>query len=104
MTDSASLIITVTPGIEPRHRGIHGYWLFSKQLPFQLGLCDRIVGKVGIEPTVFTAWVADLQSAAIAAMLTCPNAFPVTEKLPETDETKCEPSTSGTQNGDRHCR
>ena len=48
--------------------------------------------------------VTDLQSAAIAAMLTCPNAFPVTEKLPETDETKCEPSTSGTQNGDRHCR
>ena len=31
-----------------------------------------MVGKVGIEPTVFTAWVADLQSAAIAAMLTCP--------------------------------
>ena len=31
------------------------------------------MGKVGIEPTVFTAWVADLQSAAIAAMLTCPN-------------------------------
>ncbi len=30
------------------------------------------MGKVGLEPTVFTAWVADLQSAAIAAMLTCP--------------------------------
>ena len=31
-----------------------------------------MVGKAGIEPAVFTAWVADLQSAAIAAMLTCP--------------------------------
>ena len=30
------------------------------------------MGKAGLEPAVFTAWVADLQSAAIAAMLTCP--------------------------------
>ena len=62
------------------------------------------MGKVGIEPTVFTAWVADLQSAAIAAMHTCPNAFPVYKRLPETNEPYCEPQTVGTQNGDRHCR
>ena len=59
------------------------------------------MGKVGIEPTVFTAWVADLQSAAIAAMLTCPNAFRVCKRLPETNEPYCEPQTAGTQNGGR---
>ena len=56
-----------------------------------------MVGKAGIEPAVFTAWVADLQSAAIAAMLTCPNAFPLCQKLPETSKVYCEPQIAGTQ-------
>ena len=41
--------------------------------------------------------VTDLQSAAIAAMHTCPNAFPVCKKLPETNESYCEPQIAGTQ-------
>ena len=56
------------------------------------------MGKAGIEPAMFTTWVADLQSAAIAAMLTCPNAFPVYNRLPGTSKVYCEPQTAGTQN------
>ena len=37
-----SFFRTVTPGVEPGHRESHGYSLFSKQLPFRLGLCDHI--------------------------------------------------------------
>ena len=79
----------------------------NEQLTFRRTLDQRnraLPDGQGRTRTYGVSDVTDLQSAAIAAMLTYPNAFPVTEKLPETDETKCEPSTSGTQNGDRHCR
>ena len=72
---------TVTPGVEPGHRELHGYLQFSKLLPYQLGLCDQILSTIGKyalrggqgrNRTCGVSNVTDLQSAAIAAMLTCP--------------------------------
>ena len=55
---------TPSEGLEPP---VPRHHLFSRQAPYQLGYDGILVGEVGFEPTVFTARVADLQSADFAS-------------------------------------
>lgn len=54
-------------GLEPATSCLEGRR--SSQLSYTDVTHVLPVGRAGLEPAVFTLWVADLQSAAIAAML-----------------------------------